>query len=137
MVQSGSTIQAQANQNYSEDGGYGVYTNLAATVQKTAGFGSLADALLVTGREHSVVVSRRGVLAYFERGVRPREAFANCPRRSENSLISGKIARRLGNAVWGYAGFTKRRRTMFRELMPMVTSTLSMTRRCGGACSSG
>lgn len=65
-----------------------MYTNLAATVQEDGRI-RLTGPCVVTGREHSVVVSREGVLAYFERGVKAREAFAELPKEEREFLISG------------------------------------------------
>ena len=64
-----------------------MYTNLAATVQEDGRI-RLTGPCVVTGREHSVVVSREGVLAYFERGVKAREAFAELPNEEREFLIS-------------------------------------------------
>ena len=65
-----------------------MYTNLAATVQEDGRI-RLTGPCVVTGREHSVVVSREGVLAYFERGVNARVAFAELAKEEREFLISG------------------------------------------------
>ncbi len=65
-----------------------MYTNLAATVQEDGRI-RLTGQCVVTGREHSVVVSRESALAYFERGVNAREAFAELPKEEREFLISG------------------------------------------------
>jgi hypothetical protein len=65
-----------------------VYTSLAATVQEDGRI-RLTGSRVVTGREHTVVVSREGVLAYFERGVNAREACAELPKKEREFLISG------------------------------------------------
>ena len=65
-----------------------MYTNLAATVQEHGRI-RLTGPCVVTGREHSVVVSREGALAYFERGVNARVAFAELPKEEREFLISG------------------------------------------------
>ena len=75
-------------QNCSEHGGYGVYMNLTTTVQEDGGI-RLSGPCVVTGREHSVVVSREDVLAYFQRGVSAREAFPELAKEDREFLISG------------------------------------------------
>ena len=62
--------------------------NLTATVQEDDRI-RLSGPCVVTGREHSVVVSREGVLAYFERGVNAREAIPELPKEEREFLISG------------------------------------------------
>jgi hypothetical protein len=69
-----------------------VYTNLTAIVQEDGRI-RLAGACVVTGLEHSVVVSREGVLAYFQRGVTVREAFPELPKEEREFLISGTSPR--------------------------------------------
>jgi hypothetical protein len=49
----------------------------------------LTGPCVVTGLEHSVVVSRDGLLAYFEQGVTAREAFPELPKEEREFLISG------------------------------------------------
>ena len=65
-----------------------MYVNLTATVQEDGRI-RLSGPCVVTGREHSVVVSREGVLAYFERGVNAREAFPDLAKADREFLISG------------------------------------------------
>ena len=65
-----------------------MYVNLTATVQEDGRI-RLSGPCVVTGREHSVVVSREGVLAYFQRGVKAREAFRELAKEDREFLISG------------------------------------------------
>ena len=65
-----------------------MYMNLTATVQGNGRI-RLSGPCVVTGREHSVVVSREGVLAYFLRGVKAREAFPELAKEDRKFLISG------------------------------------------------
>jgi len=65
-----------------------VYVNLTATVQEDGRI-RLSCPCVVTGREHSVVVSREGVLAYFQCGVTAREAFPELAKEDQEFLISG------------------------------------------------
>ena len=65
-----------------------MYVNLTATVQEDGRI-RLSGPCVVTGREHSVVVSREGVLAYFQRGVKAREAFPELTKEDREFLISG------------------------------------------------
>jgi hypothetical protein len=44
---------------------------------------------VVTGAEHSIVVSQEGALAYFQHGVTAREAFPELPKEEQEFLISG------------------------------------------------
>ena len=61
-----------------------MYVNLTATVQEDGRI-RLSGPCVVTGREHSVVVSQEGVLAYFQRGVKAREAFPELTKEDRNS----------------------------------------------------
>jgi len=65
-----------------------MYMSLTATVQEDGRI-RLSGPCVVTRREHSVVVSREGALAYFERGVNARVAFAELPKEEREFLISG------------------------------------------------
>jgi len=65
-----------------------VYTNLTPTIQEDGRI-RLSGPCVVTGLEHSVVVSRESALAYFERGVTAREAFPELPKEEREFLISG------------------------------------------------
>jgi len=62
--------------------------NLTATVQEDGRI-RLGGPCVVTGREHSVVVSREGVLAYFQRGMTARKAFPELAKEDREFLISG------------------------------------------------
>ena len=64
-----------------------MYVNLTATVQEDGRI-RLSGPCVVTGREHSVVVSQEGVLAYFQRGVKAREAFPELAKEDREFLIS-------------------------------------------------
>ena len=65
-----------------------MYTNLTATIQEDGRI-RLSGPCVVTGLEHSVVVSRESTFAYFERGVTAREAFPELPKEEREFLISG------------------------------------------------
>ncbi len=65
-----------------------MYTNLRATIQEV-GRVRLTGPCLVTGAEHSVVVSQEGTLAYFHHGATAREAFPELPKEEREFLISG------------------------------------------------
>ena len=65
-----------------------MYVNPTATVQEDGRI-RLSGPCVVTGREHSVVVSQEGVLAYFQRGVKAREAFPELAKEDREFLISG------------------------------------------------
>lgn len=65
-----------------------MYTNLTATVQEDGRI-RLSGPCVVTGREHSVVVSREDVLAYFQCRVNAREAFPELAKEDREFLISG------------------------------------------------
>ena len=65
-----------------------MYVNLTATVQEDGRI-RLSGPCVVTGRKHSVVVSQEGVLAYFQPGVKAREAFPELAKEDREFLISG------------------------------------------------
>ena len=65
-----------------------MYTNVRVTIQQD-GRVRLTGPCVVTGLEHSVVVSREGALAYFQRGVKARDAFPKLPKEEREFLISG------------------------------------------------
>lgn len=65
-----------------------MYTNLTATFQEDGRI-RLSGPCVVTGREYSVVVSREGVLAYFQRGVNAHEALSELAKEEREFLISG------------------------------------------------
>ena len=64
-----------------------MYTNLRVIIQAD-GQVRLTGPCVVTGLEHSVVVSREGALAYFQHGVTACEAFPELAKEEREFLIS-------------------------------------------------
>jgi hypothetical protein len=65
-----------------------VNTNLSARLEPD-GRVRLTGPCAVTGKEHSVVVSLEGVVAYFTLGAHIANAFPELPREEREFLISG------------------------------------------------
>lgn len=65
-----------------------MYTNVTEAIQEDGRI-RLSDPCVVMGREYSVVVSEEGMLAYFERGVKAKEAFPELRKEEREFLISG------------------------------------------------
>jgi hypothetical protein len=65
-----------------------MYTKLNVNVEDDGRI-RFSGPCIVTGREHSVVVSQEGALAYFERGLKAQDAFPELPKEEREFLISG------------------------------------------------
>ena len=65
-----------------------MYTNVTGTIQQDGRL-RLSGPCVVTGRQYSVVVSEEGMLAYFARGVKAKEAFPELSKEEREFLISG------------------------------------------------